>query len=222
MANKPQLIVMLTHNDRTVMNAAQIFEKCKSSKAQFWGFKEEPLPLDEMKQLFATIKECGKTTALEVVAYTEKECLAGAEMAYECGCDILMGTVFFDSINDFCKEKGIKYMPYVGTITERPSILEGRAEDMIAEAREYISKGAFGINLLGYRYTGDAVKLINRLVSEIDAPVCVAGSVDSYQRLDEIKASSPWAFTIGGAFFENKFDGTFCEQVDKVCDYIEK
>jgi len=41
---------------------------------------------------------------LEVVAYTEKECIEGAKMAVECGCDILMGTIFFDSVNELCKK----------------------------------------------------------------------------------------------------------------------
>ena len=48
----------------------------------------------------------------------------------------------------------------------------------------------------------------------------VAGSVDCYRRLDELKDISPWAFTIGSAFFEDKFGGTFAEQIDKVVDYI--
>ena len=46
------LIVMLTNNDKTVDNAYEIFEKCKDSKAKCWGFKEEPLPLEEMKKLY--------------------------------------------------------------------------------------------------------------------------------------------------------------------------
>lgn len=54
------------------------------------------------------------------------------------------------------------------------------------------------------------------------APVCLAGSVSSYQRLDEVKDADSWTFTIGGAFFENKFDGTFAEQIDKVVDYMAK
>ena len=62
--------------------------------------------------------------------------------------------------------------------------------------------------------------MIREFVAGVNAPVCVAGSVNSYERLDEIKDSGAWAFTIGGAFFENKFDGTFAEQIDKVCDYI--
>ena len=52
--------------------------------------------------------------------------------------------------------------------------------------------------------------------------MCLAGSVSSYQRLDEVKDADSWTFTIGGAFFENKFDGTFAEQIDKVVDYMAK
>ena len=86
----PKLIVMLTHHDRTVKNAVEIFESCKDTKAEYWGFKEVGIPLDEMKRLCAMMKEAGKTTFLEVVAYTEKECLEGAKMAGECGFDYLM------------------------------------------------------------------------------------------------------------------------------------
>ena len=78
-----ELIVMLTHNDLTVLNAAEIFDQCKNSKAQYWGFKEEPLPLEEMKKLFSYMKACGKTTFLEVVAYSEEEGLEGAKLAHE-------------------------------------------------------------------------------------------------------------------------------------------
>ena len=42
MKNNLNLIVMLTHNDKTVKNAYEIFEKCKDSKAEYFGFKEEP------------------------------------------------------------------------------------------------------------------------------------------------------------------------------------
>ena len=52
MRNVPELIVMLTYADLTVKNAAEIFEQCKNTKAKYWGFKEIPLPLDEMKELF--------------------------------------------------------------------------------------------------------------------------------------------------------------------------
>lgn len=220
MKKKPILVVMLTYNDMTVENAYEIFDQCNDSKAEYWGFKEEPLPLDEMKKLYAYMKECGKKTSLEVVAYTEKECIEGAKMAVECGCDMLMGTIYFDSVNKICKENGLEYMPFVGEVTERPSVLGGTIDGMIAEAKSYLEKGVSGIDLLGYRFTGDTVELNKRFVQEIDAPVCIAGSINSYQRLDEILDADPWSFTIGSAFFENKFEGTFKEQINKVYDYI--
>jgi len=222
MNTTPKLIVMLTHNDHTVENASEIFESCKNSKAQYWGFKEKPLPISEMKSLFSRMKSCGKTTFLEVVEYDEESGLHGAKIAKECGCDILMGTVFFDSINQFCKENNMKYMPFVGQITNRPSILEGSIEDMISEAKEYLAKGVYGFDLLGYRYTGDPVKLNNAFVQAIEAPVCLAGSVDSYERLDEVIEANPWAFTVGSAFFDKKFGTDFHEQINNVCNYIEK
>lgn len=222
MKNSLNLIVMLTHNDETVNNAHEIFEKCKNSDAKFWGFKEKSLPIEQMKNLYKYMKECGKTTFLEVVEYTEKEGLEGSKIALECGCDILMGTVFFDSINEFCKKNNLRYMPFVGNVTERPSILEGEIDEIIKEANEYLKKGVYGFDLLGYRYTGNTVELNERFVLEVNAPVCIAGSVNGYERLDELKNINPWSFTIGSAFFENKFDGSFEEQINKVCEYVKQ
>ena len=222
MKNSLNLIVMLTHNDETVNNAHEIFEKCKNSDAKFWGFKEKSIPIEQMKNLYKYMKECGKTTFLEVVEYTEKKGLEGAKIALECGCDILMGTMFFDSINEFCKKNNLRYMPFVGNVTERPSILEGEIDEIIKEANEYLKKGVYGFDLLGYRYTGNAIELNERFVLEVNAPVCIAGSVNGYERLDELKNINPWSFTIGSAFFENKFDGSFEEQINKVCEYVKQ
>lgn len=218
----PQLVVMLTHNDFTVNNAEEIFESCKGSEAAFWGMKEKPLPLSRMKDLFSRMKEAGKTTVLEVVAYDAEEGLRGAEVAAECGCDILMGTKFYPSVLDFCKTHGLRYMPFVGTIEGRPSVLKGSVEEITAEAKELIGCGADGIDLLGYRYTGDTVELNKTLCMSLPGKLCIAGSVDSYQRLDEIKEAGPALFTIGSAFFENRFGGSFCEQINKVCRYVRQ
>ena len=215
------LIVMLTYEDQTVSNAHDIFEQCKDAKAQYWGMKEKSLPLEQMKALYAYMKACGKTTVLEVVAYTEPDCLEGARMAAACGCDILMGTIFFDSVQNFCQAHGIRYMPYVGQVTGCPSVLSGSAEDMIREAEEYLNKGVYGFSLLGYRYTEDAEALNQEFVSRISAPVCIAGSINSYARLDALKQVRPWAFTIGGAFFDTKFGSDFREQIDAVCEYCQ-
>ena len=221
MAPTPELIVMLTKNDKTLPDAAALFEAARCSRAKNWGIKEKPLPPDEMKRLFHRMKACGKTTFLEVVEYTEKECIAGARLGVECGCDVLMGTMYSDAVNDLCRENGIQYMPFVGRVTERPSVLEGTADEMLAEARACLQKGVYGFDLLGYRYTGDARALISRFVREVGAPVCVAGSVNSFARLSELKQIAPWAFTIGSAFFDGSFAGDLARQIDTVCAFME-
>ncbi len=221
MTDHPRLIVMLTHHDRTVENARELFARCVHSKAEYWGFKELPLPPAQMKALCGEMKAAGKTTFLEVVAYTEAEGLAGAQLAAECGFDVLLGTVFFDSINDFCRARGLRYMPFVGKVSGRPSVLEGTPEELIAQARDCLSKGVYGFDLLGYRHQEDPCALNEAFVRAIDAPVCIAGSIDSYARLDEVKRAGPWCITIGGAFFEEKFGSDLCTQVDTVIAYLE-
>lgn len=213
---------MLTHNDLTVEDAYQVFEQCKDTKALYWGFKEQPLDIAEMQRIYARMKACGKRTVLEVVAYSEPEGLEGARMAAACGCDILMGTCYFRSIASFCKEHGIAYMPFVGQITGRPSVLEGSLGEMVAEAVSLREEGVYGIDLLGYRYIADAQQLISELVTKSGLPVCVAGSIDSYERLQFIKQVKPWAFTIGSAFFEHRFGDSIAEQINRVCSFIEE
>lgn len=220
MNKEPLLIVMLTYDDQTVLNAREIFEQCSSTRAEYFGFKEEPLPPAQMKELYDIMRKAGKKTVLEVVAYDEKKCLEGAELAVMCGCDMLMGTMYFDSVAELCKKNGLKYLPFVGEVVGRPSVLGGTIDGMIAEARALTAKGVDGFDLLGYRFTEDASELIERFVAETELPVVIAGSINSCERLDEIKRVSPWGFTIGSAFFENKFGDSFAAQVDEVCGYI--
>jgi len=223
MKKTPELIVMLTHNDKTVDNAIEVFEAAKDTPAKYWGFKEIGLAQDKMKALVGMMKDAGKTTFLEVVEYTEQECIAGAKIGVECGFDILMGTMYFDSVRDIAKEAGMKYMPFVGDIHGRPSVLGGTIDGMIEEANGLIEKGVDGIDLLAYRFTGDAEALIARFVDEVNLPVCIAGSIKSFERLDYMNQVGPWTYTIGSAFFDNDFGNvSFGDQIKIVCDYMSK
>ncbi|MBQ5513549.1 MAG: hypothetical protein IIT83_07670 [Bacteroidales bacterium] len=66
------------------------------------------------------------------------------------------------------------------------------------------------------------MELSRQLINSVNAPICLAGSIDSMQRLQEVKELSPWTFTIGSAFFEKKFGESFPEQIDSVCEFIEQ
>ncbi len=220
----PKLITMLTYNDETVKNALEVFNQCASLPCEFWGFKDIGLPVDQMKQLVNRMKEAGKTTFLEIVSLTEHECLAGAKVAVDCKFDYLMGTVFYNSVFEFLKDKPIKFLPFCGKVSGHPSIVEGTIEEAIEDGKKMEKIGVDGFDLLAYRYVGDPEELAKEFIEAIKLPVVVAGSINSFARLDKIKELDPWAFTIGSAFFEKKFvpDGSFRKQIETVLGYLEK
>jgi hypothetical protein len=221
---KPEFILMLTYNDQTVEKAQEIFEECKDTPVAHWGFKDVGLPAPKMKQLVKAMKQAGKTTFLEVVSLSEEEGLAGAKLAVEAGFDILMGTVFFDSILDFLKDKPIKYFPFPGHVYSHPSILDGSIDQIVEHARFLESKGVQGMDLLSYRFVGDAPALLRAVVAATTVPIVSAGSIDSYKRLEEVRDSGTWGFTIGSALFDKKFvpNGSFRENILAVCNWLEK
>ena len=221
---KPELIVMLTYNDKTVENALDLFNQLKDIPVSHWGFKDVGLAPEEMKKVVDSMNAAGKTTYLEVVSLTEEEGLSGAKLAVECGFDILMGTVFFDSINDYLKDKPVKYYPFPGHVHSHPSILDGTVEEIVQHTRDMESKGVDGMDLLTYRYTGDAPALLKEVVAATRLPIVSAGSIDSYDRIAEVRDTGAWGYTIGTAFFDKKFipDGSFRDNMMAAWDWVQK
>ena len=221
---KPELIVMLTHQDRTVQNALELFERTKEQPVKHWGFKDVGLSPEEMQKVVFAMKEANKTTFLEVVSLSEEEGLQGARLAVELGFDILMGTVFYPSIADYLNDKPVLYYPFPGHVHSHPSILDGEIEEIVAHARELEGYGVHGLDLLTYRYNGEASYLLGQVVDATKVPVVSAGSIASFARIEEVWAAGAWGFTIGTAFFESQFvsDGSFEENVLAVCNWLEE
>lgn len=219
---RPEIIIMLTHHDVTVENAAEVFEACKDLPVKFWGFKNVGLPKDKMKELATAMKEAGKTTFLEVVTYDEQSCLDGAQTAIDCGFDYLMGTIYYDSVAKLLADNNMSYLPFVGKVSGSPSILEGTNEEIIANAKELMDKGIKGFDILAYRHVVDGEKLAYEFCKAVDAQICIAGSINSFDRIDTMFDIGPWTFTMGSALFEKVFvpDGTFYENLKAVADYM--
>ncbi len=221
---KPVFILMLTYNDQTVHNALELFRENQDTPVTHWGFKDVGLPVPEMKQLVQEMKKAGKTTFLEVVSLSEEEGLTGAKLAVEAGFDILMGTVFFDSILDYLKDKPIKYFPFPGHVYGHPSNLDGTVDQIVDHARFLESRGVPGMDLLSYRYVGDAPALLRAVVSATNVPIVSAGSIDSEKRLAEVWDTGAWGFTIGSALFDQKFvpNGSFKQNILAVCEWLDR
>ena len=219
---RPEIIIMLTHHDVTVENAAEVFEACKDLPVKFWGFKNVGLPKDKMKELATAMKEAGKTTFLEVVTYDEQSCLDGAQTALDCGFDYLMGTIYYDSVAKLLADNNMSYLPFVGKVSGSPSILEGTNEEIIANAKDLMAKGIKGFDILAYRHVVDGEKLAYEFCKAVDAQICIAGSINSFDRIDTMFDIGPWTFTMGSALFEKNFvpEGSFYDNLKAVADYM--
>ena len=111
-------------------------------------------------------------------------------------------------------------MPFIGEVSGRPSVLSGDPRAIIDQANALLEREVDGFDLLGYRYTGDAAALNQAVVSQVDAPICIAGSVNTFARLDEVKKTAPWACTVGAGFVEHQFGDDYCDQIERVCHYL--
>jgi 2,4-dienoyl-CoA reductase-like NADH-dependent reductase (Old Yellow Enzyme family) len=221
---KPELIVMLTHHDKTVPDALELFQRAKDFPIMHWGFKDVGLSPKEMQAAVSAMKDAGKITFLEVVSLSEEEGLSGAHLAVELGFDVLMGTVFYPSIGEYLKDKSVRYYPFPGHVHSHPSILDGTIDEIVAHACELEAQGVHGLDLLTYRYHGEAARLLMQVVEATHIPVVSAGSIASFERINEVWASGAWGFTIGSAFFERQFvpDGSFEENVLAVCNWLKE
>lgn len=215
------LIVMLTWNDVTVENAKEIFLEAKNAKATHWGFKVEGTTPESMRELILLMKEAGKKTYIEELAIDESTCVKSAKDCARCGVDHLLGTMYYDSVKNICDDAGIAYSPFVAL--DADTRLRAPIDEIIRKAKEAEEKGIWGINLSAFRYLGgDPVDLLKHLSNNISKQFTIAGSINSYERIDFLKnIPKLYGFTIGGAFFEHKFGDTFAGQINAVCDYLK-
>jgi len=215
------LIVFLTWHDVTVDNAKEIFLENKDAPVRNWGFKIEGTTPESMKELVRTMKAADKKVFLEVLAVDEDHCIDAVTKARDCGVDHILGTVYYDSVAEICNCAGMDYSPFVG-LDMKTTRLSGTVEAIVAEALETEKKDVFGINLSGFRYIdGDPRELIQTLNAKLTKPLSIAGSVDSFEKLAFLEDNQVWAFTMGGALFENKFGGTFSEQIQVIQQYLD-
>jgi len=221
----PKLILMLTHNDMTVVDAIDYFEQVKDLPIDYFGFKEIGLEPEKMKILNNKIHNAGYQSFLEVVEYEEKNIIGPAKMAIDMGFDYLMGTIYYPSIWKIIDKK-IKYFPFCGKVYNRPSVLDGTINEVVQDIKRLESEGVDGFDLLAYRYKD--VSMIDTLMEKVKnaakKPIVSAGSINSLERVEKTIEQQVWGFTIGGAFFEKKFvpGGSFRENVIKVLEKLGK
>ena len=134
-----------------------------------------------------------------------------------------MGTIYYDSVAKLLKDNGMEYLPFVGQVSGSPSILEGTNEEIIQNAKDLMAKGIEGFDILAYRHVIDGEKLAYEFCAAVPAKICIAGSINSFGRIDTMFDIGPWTFTMGSALFEKKFvpTGSFRDNLVAVAYYMK-
>lgn len=200
-----ELIAMLTHNDKTVDNAREIFAQAVDAPTQHWGFKDTGLSSTELALLARDMKDAGKTVHFESLEEDEPRCVAAAQFAIDNELDYLIGMAFHPSVAKLLADANVRYLPTCGGRSGIPRMLHGSVEDIVGDAVR-IRPQADGVALSLYRWTdGDPGLLGKAFIDEVRSPVVVTGSINSTERMNEISQLSPWGITVGSALFDDVF-----------------
>lgn len=217
---KPQIIVMLTHNDVTVSNARDIFKDAADLPVQYWGFKDIGLSTTEMEQLVGDFRAAGKTPVLEIVNFDEKELLNAASLAIDCGIEYFTGGVFSHAVMERVQTAGLKYFPFCGDISGSPIELKGTPEEILEDAVRLRELGVDGIDLVAYRLSqGDPIQLAKLVEHQLGGEnLIIAGSINSPERIRRMQDIGPFGYTMGGALFEGTFvlGGSFRDNLEEL------
>ncbi len=201
-----RFVFMLTHGDATVPNAAEVARGLAPLDVPVVGFKDVGLPPHRLRELVAILREQDREIAMEVVNPDPDQELAAIELGLELGVDLLLGGTQLDEALALIGTAEVRYCPFPGTIVGHPSVLEGTHDEIVAHALELAAHDrVWGLDLLAYRFTGDADALMRDTVAAVEKPVIVAGSVADGDRIAKIAAAGAWGFTVGSAAFDGAF-----------------
>jgi hypothetical protein len=199
-------IFMLTKDDRTVTDAAQVYAGLSRSPLRYVGFKDIGLPLHELKALAGLIRRDGKQVMLEVVSTSREAEIRSIEAAVEIGVDYLLGGRHAEDAVRILKGTKIQYFPFAGRTEGHPTRLLGTIDEIVEDAKRLAGlPGVHGLDLLAYRFAGDVEQLAARVVRSVNVPVLAAGSIDRNERVQAMRRCGVWGFTVGSAVFDGDF-----------------
>jgi hypothetical protein len=203
-----EFIFMLTHNDVTIDDAAEVLDGLRGSGLRYVGFKDVGPPPAVLGDVASAAHDFGMEVMLEVVSTSRDDEMRSLEAALGIGVDwVLGGTNAADGLK-IVDGSRIRYCPFPGTVQGHPSVLLGEIDEIAADAARLTDMGADGVDLLAYRHpTADPVALTRAVVAATDGPVIAAGSVASLEQIAALEEAGAWGFTIGGAIFEQRLPG---------------
>lgn len=212
-----RFIFMLTKNDSTVADCLEIYDEVRESGLAWVGFKDVGVEVAILRELTRRIRADGRHVVMEVVSTDPASELRSVSAGLDLGVDLLMGGTQAADALPILARSSIQYYPFAGRIVGHPSRLKGTVGSIAESARALTSlRGVSGLDLLAYRWAGDVSRLMTAVVQAAHAPVVVAGSIASQDRIEAATASGAWGFTIGGAIIDRALvhGGSLRDQVE--------
>jgi hypothetical protein len=201
-------VFMLTRNDATVENALDLIEIARELSLRHIGFKDVGAEASALKRLTAAIRAAGASPWMEVVATTRDAELRSVALGRDLGVDLLMGGVHVEAALRILDGSATRYLPFAGKPNGHPTRLGGSAVEVEAQCRAFAAMGCAGVDILAYRATEaeplDLVAACRRGFPASGA-VVVAGSVNSPERVNAVRAAGADAFTIGTAAIDESY-----------------
>jgi hypothetical protein len=195
-------VFMLTRNDATVENALDLIEIARELGLGHIGFKDVGAGAPMLRHLTQAIRASGASPWMEVVSTTREDELRSVALGRDIGVDRLMGGVNVEAALRILDGGATRYLPFAGKPSGHPTRLGGSAAEVEAQCRDFAAMGCAGVDILAYRATEaeplDLIAACRRGFLDKGA-VVVAGSVNSADRVNAIRAAGADAFTIGTA-----------------------
>jgi hypothetical protein len=214
-----EFLFMLTHDDVTVADAADVYRSVRGwhlNSLHYLGFKDVGLPPAALRDLCRNMHDDGFEVMLEVVSENSEDELRSLAASTHIGVDYVLGGANADA-GVRILSGGPRYFPFPGTVVGHPSRLRGSIRDVASHAAQLCAvDGIDGLDLLAYRYDGNAEELLATVVAAVDRPVIAAGSINSEERIRAVSRGGAWAFTMGSAVFERTLrpGGSLRDQVE--------
>lgn len=205
----PEFIFMLTHHDRTVPDALEVYRQVRDTGLRYIGFKDVGARPAELAEIARAAHADGLEVMLEVVSTSAEDELISLRAASEIGADWVLGGTHVEQGVAILGDAAIRYCPFPGRVEEHPSVLRGEIGEIAEHARALTAmSGVYGLDLLAYRHVSAGPVTLTRAVTVASSgPVIVAGSIVGVEQIRAVGEAGAWGFTIGGAIFEGRLPG---------------
>ena len=111
----PEFIFMLTHDDKTVANALEVYDDLRDLPLSYVGFKDVGVPHDTLRELTRRMHADGREVMLEVVSESAEDELRSVAAAADIGVDWVLGGTHPDEAIAALEGADVALLPVPGT-----------------------------------------------------------------------------------------------------------